>query len=178
MNTDITKLNDKINTLMTGGASVDDILQALMASLDGVEKSRQKAEAEKQKNERDNKVDGIEEAFWKHVEDGRMDWEDIGYLAVLVAESEHPEWTASHIDEFVKGVQETTKHLTDMVGKNPAEVVKKLTEELMGDLKNLTKSRPMPTFPTILDFKANPRLTPSVMTDQDKIQAFLNSLKQ
>ena len=121
-------LEKKLNKLLAGGASTDEVYKRLNEALDAIE-AEEKQKADKKKNEREEALKDYEEEFHSSYMNENMDLDDVAALAVLVCESDYPEWTAKDIDGFFETVKETIKLAAQTVGKSNAEITKMLAKD-------------------------------------------------
>ena len=108
-----------IKSVLDGGASLDDITDALNAfnKQNQVRKARQQA------------LDEIECDFLNAVDDEHLDAEHIGQLAVLIYAPSHPEWDADTINKYAEAITETARISARIVGMNNINDALAATEE-------------------------------------------------
>lgn len=175
----IEKVNDKIRELAAAGMSVDDVMNELLEALEKSEKNKEKLAKQKIAQDRNMKLDDLETALLNDVGNCYFDWQDIGYIAALVASKEHPEWTAEQIGEMEKGAQETSKNLASVIGKDTIEAIKCLFNDIIN--KNLGEGSAvregLTSFNPPRGLRAQLPLVREEKSDEDRIKTFLDSLK-
>lgn len=97
-------------------------MEAIAKKVGGIMNSIQDEEKNKV-TKRQAHLDRIENDFWANCKEGHFGIRDISALALLVVESDHPEWTTKDMDEFCAAVEKNVKLQADMQGKKPSEVI-------------------------------------------------------
>lgn len=124
---------DMILAKLNHGASMEDIAKELGDTMNTIQAENA---ARAKKNSRQGCIEAIEKSFWDNVKRESLNIRDVTALAVLVLESDYPEWTVEDIRDFRESVESSIKVLAEMQGKGPGEMLEVAMRTMAQDFNN------------------------------------------